>query len=269
MQGDFALGRREFLTGVTALAGTALSCAPALARPSNSVLVEIAKRELARAGRQVWLPDQVGLADFSLPSYEPRFFVVDMLSGKIRPFLVSHGMGSDPQHSGWLRTFSNEFNSLATSRGAYITHTWYDGQNGTSMRLSGIDSDNSNAEARAIVIHGAKYANPDMIPMWGKLGRSSGCFAFPEANLMEILARLGPGRMLFADRLEGDLAPPLPALSPAVSEPLPQSPVEAQAPVPVVQQPMAAPCPSTPISARPGRKYRQSSALSRPSPCQK
>jgi L,D-transpeptidase catalytic domain len=193
--------RRDFLAGTLGVACTALVPAPALARPADSALIETAKRELARAGRAVWLGDSVGIADFSLPSYEPRFFIVDMVSGKVRPFYVSHGAGSDREHDGWLKTFSNENGSLATSRGAYVTHTWYDGIHGTSMRLSGLDADNSLAEDRAIVVHGADYANPSMIAEWGKLGRSSGCFALPEANLMEVLARLGPGRLLFADKL--------------------------------------------------------------------
>ncbi len=219
------IGRREFLAGATALAGSAFVGSPAYARPKDAALVDIAKRELARAGQSVWLSDMVGLADFSLPSYEPRFFLVDMMSGKIRPYLVSHGFGSDPEHSGWLRKFSNSYDSKATSRGSYITHTWYEGQNGTSLRLNGIDADNNNAEGRAIVIHGAKYANPEMISLWGKLGRSSGCFACPEANLMEIIARLGPGRLLFADQFEGNQAPPLmPPAPPVTMEPLPPPP---------------------------------------------
>lgn len=69
------------------------------------------------------------------------------------------------------------------------------------MRLYGLDPDNSNAEARAIVVHGAWYANPDMIEKWGKLGRSDGCFAFPEDDLMQIIARVGPGRLIFSDKL--------------------------------------------------------------------
>jgi L,D-transpeptidase catalytic domain len=197
--GSFA--RRDFLAGTLGLVGTALVSAPVFARPADSALIETAKRELARAGRAVWLGDSVGIADFSLPSYEPRFFIIDMVSGKVRPFYVAHGAGSDHEHDGWLKTFSNESGSLATSRGAYVTHTWYEGTHGTSMRLSGLDGDNSLAEDRAIVIHGAAYANPSMIAEWGKLGRSSGCFAMPEANLMEVLARLGPGRLLFADKL--------------------------------------------------------------------
>lgn len=161
----------------------------------------IAHRELTRNKNAVWLKDSVGIADFSRPSSEPRFFVVDLVGGKVRSFLVAHGKGSDPEHEGIVRRFSNEFESFASSRGAYLTHTWYDGKHGPSMRLYGLDPDNSNAEARAIVIHGAWYANPDMIGKWGKLGRSDGCFAFSEDKLMEITARLGPGRLIFADKL--------------------------------------------------------------------
>jgi hypothetical protein len=35
----------------------------------------------------------------------------------------------------------------------------------------------------------------------GRLGRSEGCFALPHQSLQEVLARLGPGRFLYADRL--------------------------------------------------------------------
>ena len=204
-----SIDRRDFLAGSLGSLCVAAIGGLAHARLPDADLIGIAKRELARAGRKVWLSDSVGIADFSAPSYDPRFFIVDMISGKIRPFYVSHGAGSDPEHDGWLKHFSNENGSLATSRGAYVTHTWYDGIHGTSMRLAGLDADNSNAEDRAIVVHGAAYANPSVIPVWGKLGRSSGCFAFPQANLMEVLARLGPGRLLFADKMgAAGLTPP-------------------------------------------------------------
>ena len=51
------------------------------------------------------------------------------------------------------------------------------------------------------MIHGAWYANDDMIDKWGKLGRSEGCFAFAEAQLSEVVELLGPGRLLFADKV--------------------------------------------------------------------
>jgi L,D-transpeptidase catalytic domain len=168
---------------------------------SDLQLRDIAQRQLAKAGNRIWLRDMVGIADFAQPSFNKRFYLVDMVSGKVRTYLMSHGSGSDPQHDGWLKSFSNIPNSLATSRGSYVTHTWYEGQNGTSMRLSGLEPDNDLAEDRAIVVHGSWYANPNMIDKWGKLGRSSGCFVVPENNLLEVLARLGPGRLLYADKL--------------------------------------------------------------------
>jgi L,D-transpeptidase catalytic domain len=192
------INRRGFVAGTLALP---FVTSAAHAAPADAALVAIANRELGRLGSKIWLKDLVGIADFSLPSSVPRFFLVDIMSSKVRRFLVSHGRGSDPEHLGMLQTFSNENGSGATSRGAYITLKWYDGIHGPSMRLQGLDADNSNAIDRAIVIHSAPYANPEMIQTWGKLGRSDGCFVFPETNLMEILARLSPGRLLFADRL--------------------------------------------------------------------
>jgi hypothetical protein len=193
--------RRGFLGGVAGAAG--LIAVPSIVRANtpDTRLFELARRELERTGNRVWLKDKVGIADFSKPSSQPRFYILDMVAGVVHPYFVAHGRGSDPEHDGWLKNFSNDFNSNATSRGAYLTRTWYDGKHGTSMRLWGLDADNNNAEDRAIVIHGAWYANPSRLVEWGKLGRSEGCFAFPEANLMEVIGRLGPGRMIFADRV--------------------------------------------------------------------
>jgi L,D-transpeptidase catalytic domain len=212
----FELDRRDFLAGSVALAIPATAQAPASSRPSDDLLRTIARRELDRAGKLIWIKDMVGIVDFSLPSFEPRFFLVDMVSGKVRSFLLAHGVGSDPDHDGYLKTFSNEPNSKATSRGSFITHDWYDGKHGTSLRLTGLDPDNSNADDRAIVVHGAWYANRDMIKKWGKLGRSEGCFAVSEGKLMEVIARLGPGRLLFADKISPSL-PRSPLAAPVTS----------------------------------------------------
>jgi hypothetical protein len=54
---------------------------------------------------------------------------------------------------------------------------------------------------RAIVIHSAWYANPDMLMTYGQLGRSEGCFAVGEGALDEVFARLGPDRMVFAAKV--------------------------------------------------------------------
>lgn len=167
----------------------------------NRRILAVAREQVQRAGSALWRTDIVGIADFALPSAMPRFHFANLEKGEVRSFLVAHGRGSDPEHDGFLKTFSNEVGSLATSRGAFITYEWYKGKYGTSIRLGGIDPENSNTLERAIVLHPAWYANPAMLEKWGKLGRSDGCFAMAEADFNEALWHLSGGRLLYADRL--------------------------------------------------------------------
>jgi L,D-transpeptidase catalytic domain len=144
--------------------------------------------------------DFIGVVDFSLASRSPRFHVVNLADRSVRSHLVAHGRGSDPSHTGWLDHFSNAPRSNATSAGAYKTADMYIGAHGHSMRLEGLDSTNSNALSRAIVVHGAWYVSDEMIDGLGKLGRSEGCFAVANASLPGITAVLGPGHLIYADK---------------------------------------------------------------------
>jgi hypothetical protein len=160
-----------------------------------------ARAKAALDQHQVWPRDAIGIADFSKPSSEARFHVVDLQNGTVQSHLVCHGRGSDPEHSGYLERFSNDFGSYATSSGTYTTADYYDGKYGLSLRVRGLDWSNSNAEARAIVIHNAWYAEPEMIQEHGMLGRSEGCFAMPRASQYEVMKRLAGGRMIYADKI--------------------------------------------------------------------
>lgn len=182
--------------------------APVPARPRVMLDAAVDQRLLNRAraafdrhrGR-IRHGDIVGIADFTRASRDPRFYLLDTRSGRVTSHLVAHGRGSDPGHSGYLEHFSNRIGSEASSHGAYLTGDYYHGKYGRSMRLSGLDHTNSNAEARAIVVHSAWYAEPDQVAAHGKLGRSEGCFALSYSSLQQVLARLGPGRFLYADKL--------------------------------------------------------------------
>jgi hypothetical protein len=223
--------RRDLLKGglatgaALALPGRALAqaAAPSALTPYQRRLLDIAAREKDRIGSKLWRADIVGIADFAQPSWQPRLHFANLENGTVRSFLTAHGRGSDHEHDGWLKYFSNLPGSEATSRGAYLTCEWYKGRYGTSIRLVGLDQDNSLALDRAIVMHSAWYVDPTMIAKWGKIGRSEGCFAMNPADFNEALLHLSGGRLLFADRIGDSQTVPGPSpLPPMVSQPIVQ-----------------------------------------------
>lgn len=175
----------------------------AIAPAIDRGLVNRALAALFHHHDRIWSRDVIAIADFSLPSSVPRFFLVDIVNGTNAALLVTHGKGSDPDHEGVLQTFSDVAGSAATSEGAYLTGDAYEGVHGPSRRLLGLDPSNAHAEERAIVIHSAWYANPDMVEKQGKLGRSDGCFAFGERDIATVLRALGKGRLLYAGKADG------------------------------------------------------------------
>jgi hypothetical protein len=223
---------------VRALAEEAAASVPAVPTtltPYERKILDIAAREKSRIGAKLWRTDLVGIADFAMPSWKHRLHFANLENGTVRSFLAAHGRGSDPEHDGWLKTFSNAVGSEATSRGAYLTCEWYKGKYGTSIRLVGLDNDNSLALDRAIVMHSAWYVDEGMIAKWGKIGRSEGCFAMGPDAFNEALWHLSGGRLLFADRIgDGMTFPPPPQPQP-----------------PMVSQPMVQPTPGSPPAATP------------------
>jgi L,D-transpeptidase catalytic domain len=163
-------------------------------------LLQRAKESLDQHRDSIAHRDVVGVVDFSLPSSKPRFFLVNLSDGDVKSYLVAHGRGSDPDHSGRLEHFSNAPHSNATSAGAYRTGSAYVGAHGPSIRLDGLDPTNSNAASRAIVVHSAWYVSRTMVERMGMLGRSEGCFAVADSSLDEIMATLGPGRLIYAGK---------------------------------------------------------------------
>ncbi len=196
--------RRDILrSGLAAGAALALPArvSAQAASPRDKMLFDIARRELDRAGDVIWKKDIVGIADFGLHSARKRFHFVDLVNERVESFHVSHGTGSDAEHDGWLKRYSNIEGSEATSRGAYMTRSWYTGRYGTSIRLDGLDPTNDMAMPRAIVMHEADYARPEHVERWGRLGRSNGCFALGPEQFDKVLLKLSGGRLLYAESL--------------------------------------------------------------------
>ena len=136
------------------------------------------------------------LVDFSKPSTEERFYVFDMRHKKLLfTSLVSHGKNSGGNYA---TSFSNENGSLKSSLGFFVTENTYQGKNGYSLVLNGLEKGiNDRAKERAIVIHGAAYSNPSVIASSGRLGRSFGCPALPQSVSKPIINTIKGGSLLF------------------------------------------------------------------------
>ncbi|CAN5275619.1 hypothetical protein BH10PSE2_BH10PSE2_24120 [soil metagenome] len=145
------------------------------------------------------LRDRMYLVDFQKFSGDARLYEVDLYSGQVQAFRTCHGRGSDPEHSGYARNFSNTPDSFMSSVGAYATAgANYGASQGPNVLLDGLEYTNNLARERAIIVHGANYADPDFLAREGKLGRSYGCFSTAHTDLPWLRDRMGEGRLLFA-----------------------------------------------------------------------
>jgi hypothetical protein len=141
-----------------------------------------------------------GIIDYSRPSTEERFWVIDLSRGTLQfSELTSHGSGSqDPSDMRYADRFSNTNGSHMSSIGLARAAETYWGSNGYSMRLDGLDAGwNSADRSRAIVVHGASYATQDFADDTGYLGRSWGCPALDPAVNDDLIDYLADGGGLF------------------------------------------------------------------------
>jgi hypothetical protein len=138
----------------------------------------------------------ITIIDYSKPSTEKRFYVLDVTTGKVLfNTLVAHGHNSGFEYA---TQFSNSNKSHQTSLGFYITLGTYIGDNGYSLRLQGCEKGfNDHAYKREIVLHGSDYVSEDFIRSNGFLGRSFGCPAVPLGLHKQIIDCIKDGTCLF------------------------------------------------------------------------
>ncbi len=140
------------------------------------------------------------IVDYGQHSKEKRLHIVNLETGAVSSFRAAHGRGSDKDHDGFLDAFSDKPGSSASPGGAYVVAEEYWGKHGRSLRLDGLDETTKNARKRAIVIHAADYAEPDMIKKHGKLGRSNGCIVFSAADLETFFDSVPRGTLIFVGK---------------------------------------------------------------------
>ena len=139
----------------------------------------------------------LSIIDFSKPSNEKRFFIIDVENHKLLfQTLVAHG-----KNSGLINAtrFSNRMGSHKSSLGFYRTGKSYVGKRGYSLQLEGLEKGiNDNARLRGIVIHGANYVSERFITGNNTMiGRSWGCPAVSNKLSREIIDLIKGGSCLY------------------------------------------------------------------------
>lgn len=200
-------------TATTSAHGTAYSINPR----SNSTFIQQAYQKITQAGaklsEELFTLAFIGfeklnaqgrlsqdsiltIIDFSKSSREKRMFVVDLKAQQLLYCtVVAHGRNSGGEYA---RAFSNTVSSHQSSLGFYITGDPYNGSNGYSLALEGIEKGfNDKARERTIVIHGAAYASESMIGKKGYLGRSFGCPSLPPSVNNRVINSIKKGNCLF------------------------------------------------------------------------
>ena len=138
----------------------------------------------------------ITVVDFTRSSREKRMWIIDVVSNQlILNTLVAHGQGSGDDMA---NRFSNTNESHQSSLGFYVTDDVYFGKHGRSLRLDGLDAGfNSNARARAVVLHAADYVSQGAIAQLGRLGRSFGCPAVAPEVVNQVINTIKGKSMLF------------------------------------------------------------------------
>ena len=140
---------------------------------------------------------RLAVIDYSLPSTRRRLWIFDLADQRLlMRELVAHGRNSG---GNFAKHFSDRQGSLESSLGLYRTLGTYQGDNGYSLRLQGLDEGfNNNALQRAIVIHGATYVSEAFARREGRLGRSWGCPAVSRRVAQQVINSLKDGQFVFA-----------------------------------------------------------------------
>lgn len=157
----------------------------------------MALKGMAKLVRARHIKDNLlAIVDFSQPSNNKRLYVIDLNTSQLLyNTWVAHGVKTGKLNA---TSFSNKASSCKSSLGFYVTGNAYQGSNGYSLKLQGMEKGiNDGAMRRGIVIHGADYVCEGLIESQGYIGRSWGCPAVAPEISEQLIDLLKEGSCLF------------------------------------------------------------------------
>lgn len=170
--------------------------------PENVKPCEDKKRKRETTKVSFENPQNVVIIDYSAPSTQRRFFLINLRTGQVNAYYTAHGLGSG--RSNFATRFSNKKDSRQTSLGIYLAGDTYKGSYGKTLRMYGLERSNDQAYNRDIVLHGAWYVGEDFINKidsktgqpFGRLGLSWGCPALSLFMAQKIIPQLQNGSLI-------------------------------------------------------------------------
>lgn len=128
------------------------------------------------------------MVDMSRESGSNRFFVYDLKNDSVlQTGLVTHGRCNEDWLTG--RKYGNEVGCGCSSLGKYKIGASYKGRFGLAYKLHGLDSTNSNAYKRYVVLHSHSCVpNAEVSP--APICQSDGCPTVSPAFLTQLAAKL-------------------------------------------------------------------------------
>lgn len=165
----------------------------------NPVLFQLAKKAYLCAKKD-HIPIKkniITIIDYTLPSSAPRMWVIDLTNNRV----LLHLHVAQGKNSGLLYAtkFSDQINSDETSLGLFLTGKPFQGSDGYSLRLIGLEPGfNDNAMQRDIVIHGATYVSQSFMDQYHRIGRSWGCPAVNPKEVSPLIHLIKNGSLVFS-----------------------------------------------------------------------
>jgi len=146
--------------------------------------------------------------DLNLKASSKRLHVINIETGEVISMESSHGRDTDcgGDRLGWACRFISDRESEGTPLGFFATGEMFTGNHGLSLRMNGLEGainqcpkyskgGNQTCPGKilptSIIIHSASYV------MEGHAGRSHGCVAVSESNMVRIREKLRDGALFY------------------------------------------------------------------------
>ena len=148
-------------------------------------------------------PRYWAIVDFNQPSTEKRFYLFDTKAETVTPHFVAHGHGNGDaireENYLYAKVFSNERGSNCSSLGIYkCLSPVVSAHHGNALQIDGLESTNSNAKARSVILHKADYVSEAYKQTHHRIACSEGCFAVENSVVDTLVAELKNGSYIIA-----------------------------------------------------------------------